>query len=478
MGLRGVLSLENEGQKFELDRIWLRFTDPAVEARFMHDSLTQSINFIRAYFIAGTALYMLFSVLDAVVGGTSTAALWAIRYAVVAPILLGIFATTFFPIFFRVAQLLLGTAMLASGLGVVAMTAIMEAPFNSQYYAGLIMVVIYCGSLIRIKYSYSLAISIFLFISYQFVGLWLNPLSLKNLINNDFFLLMSTGVGMFSSYIQEMYIRRAYVAQKIIEAKNDLTNSLLEDAKKANKSKSEFLATMSHELRTPLNAIIGFSDILRRQLFGRLGSEKYRDYAADIHSSGTHLLSIINEILDLAKAEAGKLELDEQQVDIAATLAGCLRMCREQATDNKIDISYAGGERPVRALVDERMIRQIVLNLISNAIKFTPEGGRVRLELRADKKNGVTIVVTDTGVGIPPEDIDRVLRPFEQVESALTRRHGGTGLGLPFAERLANLHGGKLTLQSALNAGTTATVQLPASRLIEIGEPPQLKEAV
>lgn len=357
------------------------------------------------------------------------------------------------------------------------MTAIMGPPFNSQYYAGLIMVVIYCGSLIRLKFHYSVLISIFLFLSYQ-VATFVNPIPLQFYISNNFFLAMATGVGLFSGYIQELYIRRAYVGQRIVEAKNKLASELLAEAIRANKSKSEFLATMSHELRTPLNAIIGFSDIIKRELFGAIGNEKYADYAKDIYESGSHLLSIINDILDLAKAESGKLQLNEHEFDISETLEACVRMCRGRAEAGKVELIFFGGQSEIRTVADERLILQVIANLVTNAVKFTPEGGSVRLFVSANAQKGIQIRVTDTGIGIAPENLDRVLRPFEQVETSYARKHGGSGLGLPYAKRLTELHGGDLKLESEPGKGTTVSVSLPPSRLIEVKRREKTAEAV
>ena len=289
-------------------------------------------------------------------------------------------------------------------------------------------------------------------------------------ISNDFFLFMATGVGLFSGYIEETYIRRAYASQKIIEGKNILLNVLLQESHKANRSKSEFLATVSHELRTPLNAVIGFSDILKKQMFGPLGNDKYTDYVNDIHRSGSHLLSIINEILDLAKAESGKLKLDEREVEVLDVLDRCIHMCNEAAHVGKVKLVPPQNREPILIRADERLFFQLVLNLVSNAVKFTPEGGEVRFSVAASVQEGVVIKVIDTGIGIAPEDIPRVLRPFEQVEGSLTRRHGGTGLGLPYADRLAQLHDGKLAIESELRRGTTATIWLPPSRFIGFGQ--------
>jgi two-component system cell cycle sensor histidine kinase PleC len=475
-------SIENPAKtdelQFDLNRLTLRFRDSAVEGRFQSETLRASIHFIRAYLVAGTSLYLAFSILGLVVGGPSLSSMLAIRYMVVAPILIGIFILTFFPVFFRVAQAALSTVMLVTGLGIVAMTAIMGPPFNSLYYAGLIMVVSYCGSLIRLKFEHSIWISVLLFVVYQPVAFWINPIPVQFLIANDFFLAMATGVGLFSGYIQELYIRKAYVGQKTVEEKNKLVSEALTEAVRANKSKSEFLATMSHELRTPLNAIIGFSDIIRRELFGPLGNGKYTEYARDINESGSHLLSIINDILDLAKAESGKLELSEQDFDITDTLEACVRMCRGRAETNKVELIFFGGQTEIRAIADERLLLQIIANLITNAIKFTPEGGTVRLYVTANIQKGILIKVTDTGIGIAPENIERVLRPFEQVETSYSRRHAGSGLGLPYAKRLTELHGGELKIESELGKGTIASVTLPASRLVDIRKRPEIKQAM
>jgi signal transduction histidine kinase len=222
---------------------------------------------------------------------------------------------------------------------------------------------------------------------------------------------------------------------------------------------------MSHELRTPLNAIIGFSDILRRELFGAIGNERYIEYVKDINDSGNHLLAIINDILDLAKAEAGKLTLQEDDIDLVRCLDDALRMCRGRAATAGVELQFPSASSQLYACVDERLVRQIVLNLVTNAIKFTREGGRVMLSLAADPQHGIQIRVADTGIGIAPEDIARVVRPFEQVETVLSRTHGGTGLGLPLTSKLTELHGGRLTIESQVAQGTTVTVWLPPERL-------------
>jgi signal transduction histidine kinase len=463
-----------DANEFEFDRIRLSFCDPAVEREFQRETIPRSINFIRAYLIAGTTLYMCFSILDSIVGGGALASMLFIRFGIVVPILLSMFALTFFPLFIRVAQPALTIVLLSSGLGVAAMCAIMEPPFNSLYYAGLIMCVSYSGALIRLRFVYCLMSSLLLVAVYQPVSLWINPIPFEFYVSNNFFLVMACGVGLFSCYIQELYFRQSYVAQKIIEEKNRLSAVLLEESDKANKSKSEFLATMSHELRTPLNAIIGFSDVIKRQLFGELGNERYVEYAKDIHDSGAHLLAIINDILDLARAEAGKLKLNESEFDVMEVLENCMRMCRGRAESGRVKVLIQSKESAVFARGDKRLFFQIIINLVTNAIKFTPEGGQVNLTAAADYDNGIIVGVADTGIGIAPEDMERVLRPFEQVESSYARQKSGAGLGLPYAKRLAELHGGSLTLKSELGKGTVVTVALPPER---VARPPEIRRS-
>ena len=448
-------------------RLWLRFLDPETERRFARRALRESMVFIRTYLIAGIALYMLFGVLDSRLGGQAVTSLFVIRYAIVCPILLAVFGLTFTPYFEKLSQVALAFAMATAGLGVVAMTAVMPAPFNSNYYAGLIMVVVYCDSLIRVDFIASVVISLMLLLAYQVSAVILNPLSASDLISNNFFLTMAAGVGLLSSYIQETQTRKGYIAHRIIEAKNEIANLLLVEANKANHSKSEFLANMSHELRTPLNAIIGFSDIMDKETFGPLGNKHYEAYVKDIASSGHHLLSIINDILDLAKAEANKLTLEDRKIDLVQVVGESIRMCEPRALQNGVRLTLQSCADQVIVQADAKLILQILLNLVSNAVKFSHEGGHVDVSLDISDRS-VLIRVRDRGIGIPAPDVERVLRPFEQVENSLTRQHSGTGLGLPYAVKLAELHGGTLWIESQVNVGTSVTVALPRERFVAL----------
>ncbi|HEY5084937.1 MAG TPA: HAMP domain-containing sensor histidine kinase [Rhizomicrobium sp.] len=428
--------------------------------------------FIRTYLLAGIALYMAFGVLDSRLGGQSVASMFVIRYVIVCPILMAVFAFTFTPYFEKFNQFALAFAMATAGLGVVAMTVVMPAPFNSNYYAGLIMVVIYCDSLIRVDFVASIIISVLLMLAYEASAIVLNPLPISDLISNNFFLTMATAVGLMSSYIQETQTRKGYIAHRTIETKNEIANTLLVEANKANHSKSEFLANMSHELRTPLNAIIGFSDIMDRETFGPLGNKHYATYVKDIATSGYHLLAIINDILDLAKAEANKLTLEEREIDLVQVASESIRMCEPRALQSGIKIALKSCADQVIARADGKLILQILLNLVSNAVKFSHNGRLVEVSLSVSDRS-VLMRVRDEGIGIPAPDVERVLRPFEQVENSLTRQHSGTGLGLPYAVKLAELHGGTLWIESQVNIGTTVTVALPRDRFVAVRQVPE-----
>jgi len=264
---------------------------------------------------------------------------------------------------------------------------------------------------------------------------------------------LTGAVVVFRDVTQQLWAERA-----LREAK--------EQAEVASRSKTEFLANMSHELRTPLNAINGFSEVMCKKVFGPLGDAHYEEYVKDIHDSGQHLLALINDILDISKVEAGKLELCEEPVAIDGVVEAAVRIMRERAEARRLTLRTAieGGLPAING--DERLLMQIVLNLLSNAIKFSHEGGAIDVRASRAADGGVEISVTDNGIGIAPENLDKVMMPFQQVEGSFTRQHQGTGLGLPLSKRLVELHGGRLEIESEVGAQTVARVRLGPERVL------------
>ena len=265
----------------------------------------------------------------------------------------------------------------------------------------------------------------------------------------DLMALVSTQIG---RVFERSWTERALLAAK-------------ENAETANRTKSEFLANMSHELRTPLNAIIGFSEVMTQELFGPMSNSNYQDYANDIHDSGHHLLDIINDILDVSKAEVGMIELSEEVIDLSGLIEDSLRFVRSHADEKGLDLKVDLPTQKVRLRGDRLRLKQVLINLLSNAVKFTA-AGTVTVKLAGRSDGGVTLRVIDTGIGIAEGDLKRVVEPFTQVDSSLSRQHEGTGLGLPLTHALVELHDGELVIESVFGQGTSATIHLPAERVI------------
>ncbi|MHA1113186.1 MAG: ATP-binding protein, partial [Alphaproteobacteria bacterium] len=250
------------------------------------------------------------------------------------------------------------------------------------------------------------------------------------------------------------------------KAREEELRGAKEEAVLASRSKTEFLANMSHELRTPLNAIIGFSDILVQEMFGPIGVEQYKDYAADIHGSGQHLLDVINDILDISRLETGNMILEEDVIDLRLLVKSCVRLIEERAQAANVTINISAPETLPNMRADERKVKQALINLLSNGVKFTPEGGRVAVRAAVAADGGITLTVADTGIGIAKADMDKVLAPFGQADSVLERKYEGTGLGLPIVRSLVELHGGDFRIESQPERGTVVTLRFPPERSI------------
>ncbi|HEY2444876.1 MAG TPA: ATP-binding protein [Rhizomicrobium sp.] len=263
----------------------------------------------------------------------------------------------------------------------------------------------------------------------------------------------------------DQHIVELEATKRNLEQTTDLLRLAVKDAAAADETKSQFLASMSHELRTPLNAILGFSEMLKEP-GSQLEGARVRAYAANIFDSGTHLLALINDVLDISKLDAGHLELNNDAVDVGELVASSVHLMEGEARKLKVRLDAAVPRDLPRLLADERRLRQVLLNLLSNALKFTPENGRVHVAVSRERE-GLAIAVSDTGIGMSAADIPIAFERFGQIDSKLSRRHTGTGLGLPLSRHLVELHEGRLDVASQPGAGTTMTIMIPCERILQ-----------
>jgi len=292
-------------------------------------------------------------------------------------------------------------------------------------------------------------------------------MALTSLLAEGFF--MALGYRLFSSTLMSLEFQTekdSLIAE--LEQANAISDDSRRRAEEANLAKSRFLATMSHELRTPLNAILGFSEVMKTEILGPLENDTYKEYVGDIHSSGNHLLNLINEILDLSRVEAGRYQLSEEAISLADIADECCHLMKLRANTKELTIAAEIEEGLPKIWADERAVRQIILNLMSNAVKFTPNGGEILLRVGWTAGGGQYALVRDTGPGIPEDEIPIVLSAFGQGAIAHQSAENGTGLGLSIVQALTNMHDGHFDLQSKLREGTEVTISFPRSRVLEI----------
>ncbi len=295
-------------------------------------------------------------------------------------------------------------------------------------------------------------------------------LSLMSIGAIVFFILLSKRLYSSTVAMLNFRLEKDYLITELEQAKA-VSDESRRQAEEANTAKSRFLATMSHELRTPLNAILGFSEMMKSEVFGPLPNEKYKEYANDIHASGSHLLNLINEILDLSRIEAGRYKLNEEAVTLALVAEDCENLLRIRAKAKDISIVLDADQTLPKLWADERAVRQVILNLLTNAVKFTPNGGVITLTVKSTEDGGQMVSVKDTGIGIPEHEIATVLSAFGQGSAAIQSAEEGSGLGLSIVQALVTMHDGSFDLKSELRKGTTVTAKFPPSRVMDVVQP-------
>jgi two-component system cell cycle sensor histidine kinase PleC len=332
---------------------------------------------------------------------------------------------------------------------VSAMTAMLSFTVSSAVYATMAPVAVSLIGTVLIR---------------QDIGAWF--VVLGGLAGQLYFLLLAHRQARATMTTLEYRAEKDSLIAELEQA-NAISDEARRRSEEANLAKSRFLATMSHELRTPLNAILGFSEIMKNEILGKLQVPAYREYIADIHSSGQHLLNLINEILDLSRIEAGRYELKEEAVQIGHIVDECRHLMKLRAKAKSLSITLRAEPNLPRLWADERSVRQITLNLLSNAIKFTPQGGEIELRCGWTESGGQYIAVRDNGPGIPEEEMPTVLASFGRGSLAIKTAEQGSGLGLPIVKGLVDLHGGIFRLTSKLRLGTEALVIFPPQRVID-----------
>jgi two-component system, cell cycle sensor histidine kinase PleC len=440
----------------------LMFMEKTVERDYTEQTMNRSIWIIRLMGIMGLFSFLAFGVLDYILFPESRVAVLMIRFLVCFPICLGILCITYSRYFKLYAQVFLSLAMATSALGVVGMILVSQThePGNALYYAGLIQVMLF-SHVLRVKAVYAGAICLVSALMYNIVAIYIKPVDQNILLNNNFFIALAAVAGTFANLFQEIYLRVDYVRRKHLEAEKRYSFELYQQAQAASKAKSDFLAIVSHELRTPLNAVIGFSEIMSGEMLGPIGSPQYKEYAHDICNSGRHLLEIINDIIDFTKLESGTMTLNSTIVDLVKVSEICLKMVTQKAAEHNLRLAFDMPGEQLLISVDERLVRQVILNLLTNAIKFSYPGGCVTLSVRRDATRTTFIMVEDEGIGIAPENIGKIFQPFVQVEDAMIRNYDGMGLGLPLVKQITELHGGEVSVASTQGKGTAVQLALP-----------------
>lgn len=449
--------------EYSLNPYKLEFYSDQLEKEYVDDKYVKSQRIIQLSIVFGLLAIVLFGILDYFLAPQEYKDIWKIRYGFMMPATGCIIWATISKKFIKKTSHLNFLVLFYCPLSVLAMIAVAPSPAAEYYYAGLLIIIFY-PHLLRTNFVTSLFSNIWIITGYNFIVLYVNPLSEDAIINNNFFLVTYCFMGCITNYIQDLYVRIEFVSSKLLERSKAAIEELFLEAHASNKAKGQFLAVVSHELRTPLNAIIGFSDVLSTEMFGKLGHEKYLEYAKDINNSGQHLLQLITDIMEVSRIDAGKVVLDSEILDVNEEIIACKKMVGGLASEHGVSVEYVPTAEKIHLMADQRTLRQCLNNILTNAVKFTPDGGNITINCFEDEKSNICFAITDTGKGIKPEHIENVFEPFTQVQSAYNREHEGLGLGLPLVRKLMRLHDGDVAIDSTVDVGTKVILWFPAKR--------------
>jgi len=437
----------------------LRFTDPALEAAFAEEQARKSVRLFRLAAVLGGAIIAFWAIFDYLSPMTSRPRgqfSLAMLFAMLPIYVLG-YAASYRRGFLRRQQRITLTGLCLVSVAIAGIASRMPPTMFGGILSIVSMHTIAIYTIVRLRFPvavvggwFTLAIFLGFLVSIGTPG--------PALLRIGALLAVANVAGMFACYQMDLYVRREYVAMLLRERAELEARRAREEAEAATRAKSEFLASMSHELRTPLNAIIGFSEVLGERMFGDLNA-KQEEYLRDIHESGQHLLSLINDILDLSKVEAGRMELEVTTFHLPSAIDNAVILIKERAARHGVALECEVDPGLGEFRGDERKFKQIMLNLLSNAVKFTPDGGRIAVTAHP-RSPLVEVAVADTGAGIASADLPRIFDEFRQFGADTARKAEGTGLGLTLTKRFVELHGGSIRVESALGKGSTFSFTL------------------
>jgi len=454
------------------------FDDPEREKAFRAQSNARNFRAHSFFLCAGVLIYAAYAALDWMVTGINAGTFVLIRLGLIAPAMAAlaiVFASGRLRGHENLVFMVYMTLMSSS---ILFMCIRLEGPVADIYPFGMIVVVFSTAMMLLPSFRMTLALSVTVTLSITFVVMFSN-VTIAAAYSSILYVLtccMALAVGMFfhekterSQYAYECELERTIACMQ--ESEQRAVN-LYHEAKQAERAKSEFLAVVSHELRTPMNAIIGFSEIISKEMLGTVQPVQYQEYAVHINDSGQQLLTIINDILDISRAEVGRMSFERRPFDMFAAVDAVMTVCSANARDGNVTVVRTPSR--IDELViegDESRMIQAMTNIVGNAIKFSRSGGEVVIDLTFTPRGELCFSVTDRGIGISEEDIEQIRQPFQQAESAFARNNGGLGLGLAICNLVANAHDGMLQIESTLGEGTTVSLVLPPGCMVSMTEP-------